>query len=246
MTFREILWNGFSGVEFEFLGLPATVIRPNVKPTGKWALKTEYKDAFPDTEIELLNRGFHVAFNQNFNRWAEWRDLERKAEFIKFVSEIFDLNEKCVLVGMSCGGMYAVKLAAICPERIEALYLDAPVMNLLSCPAGMGVGTDVLFDEFFSFTGISKVDLLSYRDNPIDKMDILLRADIPIVLVAGDSDVVVPYHENGEILEKYYKERGGRIKVHIKQDCGHHPHGLADAKIVATEIIEYCGFSENS
>ena len=70
-------------------GNHAEVIKPNCKPNGKWALKTEYHGAFPESEIELLNRGWHIAFNKNDNRWAEPRDLEREGNFIKFVSKKF-------------------------------------------------------------------------------------------------------------------------------------------------------------
>ena len=109
MNFEPIEWNGFEGVSFTFEGNYAQVVKPKCKPNGKWALKTEYVHAFPDTEIELLNRGWHIAYNQNDNRWAENPDLERKGHFIKFVSEQFNLDKKCALVGMSCGGLYAVK-----------------------------------------------------------------------------------------------------------------------------------------
>jgi pimeloyl-ACP methyl ester carboxylesterase len=236
---KEIAWYGFNGLEFDFDGKMAIIIKPNVKPNNKWLLKTEYFGAFPGLEIELLKRGWHLAFNQNDNRWAEETDLVRKANFVNFVSKEFGLDEKCVPVGMSCGGLYAVKLASMIPQKIQALYLDAPVMNLLSCPFGLGNKTDkgVTGEEYTSCTGRTKSQMLSYRDHPIDKMPILLKHDIPIVLVAGDSDVVVPYEENGQILEQYYKDNGGRIDVFVKKGCDHHPHGLEDTALLA-DIIE--------
>ncbi len=238
-TFQEIEWRGFKGYEFEFEGLPAKLIKPNCKPNGKWLLKSEYFDAFPETEIELLNRGWHLAYNQNHNRWAEDVDLERKSKFLQYIPETFGLSKKCVLVGMSCGGLYSVKLAALNPERIQGIYLDAPVMNLLSCPFGFGLKTDttVTVEEYFACTGRTQSEMLSYREHPIDKMPILLQNRLPIVLVAGDSDIVVPYEENGALLEKYYKENGGEIKVYIKKGCGHHPHGLEKPCAIA-DIIE--------
>lgn len=232
MQMNKIEWAGFSGVEFEFLGLPAKVISPNCEPNGKWAIKTEYFDAFPDTEKELLNRGWHIAYNQNENRWAEPEDIRRKGEFIKFVSEEFGLDKKCAVVGMSCGGLYGARLACAYPELISVLYLDAPVLNLLSCPGALGLGT-FSYEEYFQATGRTISEMLSYREHPIDKMDILLKNNIPIVLVSGDSDKTVPYCENGAILEKYYRENGGTIEVHIKNGCDHHPHGLEDVSIVA-------------
>lgn len=229
-------FHGFEGVAFTFEGNNAKLVKPHGKPNGKWALKTEYFDAFPETEIELLKRGWHIAYNENDNRWAEARDLERKGAFIRFVSKTFALDEKCALVGMSCGGLYAVKTAALFPELITALYLDAPVMNFLSCPFGVTRKNDVVNmpEEYIRCTGRTLIDMLSYREHPIDKMHVLLQNRLPIILVSGDSDTVVPYDENGAVLEKYYKENGGVIEVYIKAGGDHHPHGLPDcSKIVA-------------
>lgn len=237
VKYTEIKWNEFYGVEFVFQGNIAKVIKPNVAPNGKWALKTEYFGAFPNVEIELLNRGFHIAYQQNDNRWAGEKDLARKADFIKFVSSEFSLESRCTMVGMSCGGMYAVLLASRCPELVDVLYLDAPVMNLLSCPCDMGIAIGGLYEEFYKYTGKTKSEMLSYRNHPIDHIPVLLKNDIPVVMVAGDSDRIVPYTENGALLTEYYKEHGGRIRVFIKEGCDHHPHGFENGNIIADEII---------
>ncbi len=239
MDTTAIKWNGFDGVSFTFEGNYAHVIKPNCKPNGKWALKTEYVDAFPNTEIELLNRGWHIAYNKNDNRWAENPDLLRKGNFIKFVSKQFNLDEKCTMIGMSCGGLYAVKTTALFPELVSMLYLDAPVLNLLSCPCTMGNAKEDLYPEYYEITGRTKSQMLSYRDHPIDKMDILLKHDIPILLVCGDSDETVPYEENGMVLKNYYENNNGVIVTILKKDCGHHPHGLEDAKVSADIIEEF-------
>ena len=84
-------------------------------------------------------------------------------------------------------------------------------------------------------TGLTLEKLISYRENPIDKMHLILKANIPVIMVYGDSDVIVPYDENGAIFEKYYRENGGIIEVIGKKGCGHHPHGLSDH----TPLIEF-------
>lgn len=247
MSFEAVEWSQFEGFacdEFEFMGLTAKVVKPNVEPNGKWALKTEYFGSFPTLEIELLNRGWHIAYNANYNRWAEPEDLKRKGEFIPYVAAKYGLNEKCAVVGLSCGGLFGVKLTALYPERISGLYLDAPVLNLLSCPAGMGVATgamEALTKEYVKCTGRTVSELISYRDHPIDKMDILLENKIPVILVAGDSDQTVPFCENGQILADYYQKNGGTIEVHVKKDCDHHPHGLEDPKIIADYMDAFGG-----
>jgi pimeloyl-ACP methyl ester carboxylesterase len=226
-------WNGFRRLDFTFDGKAAIVIFP-IKPNvnKSWLLKTEYFDAFPAVEIEMLKRGWHVAYVENNNRWCVGdADIDRKAAFAKYIIGEFGLFEKCVPVGMSCGGLIAVKFAAKYPHLISALYLDAPVMNYLSCPGG----NFELMKEFTGFTGMTASDLLSYSEHPIDKMHILLENQLPIILVYGDADDRVPYCENGALLEKYYKENGGVIVTVGKAGCGHHPHSLPDN----TPIIEF-------
>lgn len=237
-------WNGFEEYELEFEGMEASVVIPKVKVESPvLSVKTEYFNAFPETEIELLNRGFYVANIDNKNRWGVDDDLDRKARFIKFAIEKFNLAEKCVLVGMSCGGLIAIKFAAKYPELVSCMYLDAPVLNYMSCPCGFGKGNSLAEnnEEIFDALGISTIgELMAYREMPIDKLPQLVKSRIPVVLVAGDSDTVVPFDENGIFLEKAYKENGIDIEVYIKSGCDHHPHGLENPTPIVEFITNHC------
>ncbi len=238
METTKSLYNGFERLDFKFEDREAILILPEEgTKCGKWLLKTEYFDAFQNFEMEMVKRGWCVAYIKNITRWCLEEDLDLKARFADFLSKEFGLYKKCVPVGMSCGGLIGTKFAAKYPEYVSCLYLDAPVLNLLSCPAGLGEANHEydFMSEFYNATGITLSQLLSYREHPIDKMHLLLENNIPIMLVVGDSDPVVPYHENGAVLEKYYKENGGCIEVIIKPGCEHHPHGLDDN----TPIIDF-------
>ena len=225
----ESLWFGFRRLDFEFEGREAILVLPNEPNESKsWLLKTEYFTAFQSFELEMVKRGWHLAFIKNVTRWCLDEDLDLKARFAEYLSQNYGLKNKCLPVGMSCGGLIAVKLAARHPECVSALYLDAPVLNLLSCPAAVGREASPMLDEFTNATGITLSKLLSYREHPIDKMHLLLENNIPIFMVYGDSDDVVPYEENGALLEEYYKANDGVIKCIGKTGCGHHPHGLDD------------------
>lgn len=235
-------WNNFEADEFVFEGKKASVVKPKAKIFNPLIiLKTEYRDAFPETEIEFLNRGCHVAFIENDNRWGTDVDLDRKARFVKHVAERYGLSEKCVTVGMSCGGLTAIKFAAKYPELISCLYIDAPVVNYMSCPCGFGIGErtdDENFTEILSALGMKSIsELICYRETPQDKIPDLVKNCIPIVMVAGDSDVIVPYVENGILIERAYKEAGLPIDIFIKEGCNHHPHGLENPEITVDSIM---------
>ena len=151
---------------------------------------------------------------ENITRWGTDEDQDAKIYFSEFLSKEYGFASKCVPVGMSCGGLHAVNLAASHPECVSVLYLDAPVLNLLSCPAALGKAEfdENMWNEFLKDRAITLSELICYRQHPIDKIDILLKNNIPIIMVYGDSDTVVPYCENGAILEKYYKENGGTLQ----------------------------------
>ncbi len=237
MESTKSLWNGFTRLDFLFEGREAILILPKEEnKCNKWMLKTEYFDAFPQFEIDMVARGWHLAFIKNKTRWCLDEDLDLKARFADYLAEEFGLYEKCVPVGMSCGGLIGTKFTARYPQKVSCLYIDAPVLNLLSCPGGVGIGSQgISYKEMEDATGITMSELICYREHPIDKMPILLENKMPIIMVAGDSDDVVPYCENGAILEKFYRKNGGEIEVYIKPGCGHHPHGLEDP----TPIIDF-------
>ncbi len=230
MEYKETQWYGFPCKEFAFCGRQARLVSPNGAACdgNKWLLKTEYFSAFPTLERAMLERGYHVAYVQNKTRWHHPSDDTVKNDFCQFLHDEFGLSEKCMPVGMSCGGLQAVYFAAKYPNRVTALYLDAPVLNFLSCPAGIGEAGDDMFEEFVNATGITLPELINYRNHPIDNAKTLLENNIPIFLVAGDSDNVVPFSENGKILYDFYKSGGGSIELILKKGCGHHPHSLED------------------
>ena len=241
MDYTVTDFHGFECRELTLDGRAVKIVLPKERdPLGRWLMKTEYFGAFPNLEIEMLKRGFHVAYIKNITRWMVPSDIEAKETLVRYLVSEYGLSEKCVPVGMGCGGLQAVYFAAAHPERIAALYLDAPVFNLLSCPAGIGKkGNNAMLEEMTAATGITLYDLINYRNHPIDKKEILLRAKIPVIMVYGDSDTVVPYDENGEVFEKYYREMGGEIQTFGKQGCGHHPHGLEDPTPISDFILAH-------
>lgn len=242
---REI-WNGFRCETGVFEGKKFNLVYPaEGTDLGRLAVKTEYWGAFPEAaEIDLLKQGFHLCYIKNSNRWGIDEDIDRKARFIQTVTTKLGLNSKVVCIGMSCGGLIAIKLAAKYPELISCLYLDAPVLNYMSCPCGFGdaepVDEGAGIAEILNALGMTSLSqLICYRDMPLDKIPELLKNRIPVVMVAGEKDRTVPYHENGAYLEKAYQSLNIDHAVFLKPECDHHPHGLKDNQEVIQFILSH-------
>ena len=243
MVYLESTWNGFKRLDFILNGRQAILIVPDKAVEGKkWLLKTEYFDAFPNFEIEMVRRGYHLAYIKNESGWHKPKDSEAKAKLADFLHEEFGLHEKCMPVGMSCGGLQAMYFTGHYPEKVAALYLDAPVINLLSCPCAVGrdvslkqVSFDRMYQGMIAAHGMMVHDMLNYRNHPYDHAPAIIKHNIPVILVSGDADYVVPYEENGKALKEYLLAHGGNYTEVIKPGGDHHPHGLEDP----TPIVEF-------
>ncbi len=237
---QDTKWYGYRRMDFTFEGREAIMVFPEGGGNGQWICKIEYFDAFQDLERDLVARGYHLAFLKNDNRWASADVIARRARFVDYVADTFGLERRFAAIGMSCGGLLAVKFAAYHPDKVSVLYLDAPVMNFLSCPMGFGQGEPLGeqgagWQELQAAYGFSLAELLAYREHPIDLIPRLVAARIPVALVYGDSDRIVPYEENGAWLERAYRAAGVPLFVQGKIGCDHHPHGLHDR----TALIDF-------
>ena len=237
-------WHGFECTEFEFEGRDASIVFPKKADEKKnWTLKTEYKEAFPETEIALLENGFHAAYLQNTSRFATKEDCDAKARFVKYISEKYGLRSKCVLIGMSCGGAHAVNFGGFYPQCVLGMFIDAPVLNFCSFPGKIGAGYEEIWENEFvkAYPGITRAKLLNFENHPMNKIDVLKEHKIPVLMVYGTEDLTVLYNENGKIMEEEYRDAPELLTV-IPRICqGHHPHGIpSDPQKICDYILKWC------
>ena len=233
-------WHGYEMTRFTFEDRDAILVSPKeTRPGAPWALKTEYWGAFPDVELQLLARGFHVAYVKNKNRWATREECAAKARFARFVSETYNLSSKCVPVGMSCGGAYAVKFAGLYPELVQCMFIDAPVLNFCSIPGKTGnpVYESMWNNEFVkAYPGIQRWQLPGSNEHPICQTDSIIANKIPVILVYGTEDQTVLYPENGKLLEDAFA--GTDLLTVIPVGArGHHPHGIISDNHLIVDFI---------
>lgn len=215
-----------------------TVIKP-ANANGNWVWRTEFLGIYDYADRALKNLGWTIAYYKVSNMYGNDESVELLKQFHDYVTAEFGLNAKADVFGFSRGGLYAVNYALKYPSDVSTLYLDAPVLNLWSWPAGLGTGAGdaSCWNEVKKMYGVDEETVKTHTGNPILHTDELISTEIPVILVAGDSDKTVPYSENGALLKKAYDDAGAsaNIKVIIKEGVDHHPHSLEDP----TEIVNF-------
>lgn len=234
------MWNNFKKEDFVFAERNAVIIYPSAEPCGKMILKTEYLDAFPNFDVAMLEKGYYVINIEHGSRWAPDEEINIMADFVLYCAEKLGANKRCILEGMSCGGLQAARFAELYPELTAVMYLDAPVLNILSM---VGLGecakdhVESFWREIVATYGVNKSTIVNFRKSPIDNMQPPVDNKIPVIMLYGNCDKIVVYEENGKVLENFYKENGGVIKVISKSMVGHHPHCLENPSLIV-EFVE--------
>ncbi len=238
------LWHGFKRHNFVVDGCPAWVVEPETPlPGNPWSWCLQFPDDFTErcAAPALLAKGFHHAHIQVGNTFGCPAAVKHFNAFYEFLTGK-GLAPKAVLIGLSRGGLYAYRWASENPEKTAVIYADAPVCDFKSWPAGKGKGDGSPEDwaACISCYGFKdEAEALAYPGNPIDTLEPLARAGVPLIHVVGDVDTAVPWLENTAIVEARYPKLGGEITVIHKPDCGHHPHGLDDPAPVVDFILRH-------
>jgi pimeloyl-ACP methyl ester carboxylesterase len=234
-------WNGFERLDFEVAGKAALLIKPKIPAAGHpWIWRTEFFGHEPQCDIALLGTGWHVAYFKVSDMYGAPASIDLMAQFHDDVVRIYGLNPRAVLEGFSRGGLYAVNFAATHPDKTAALYLDAPVLDIRSWPGGRGKGKGSAknWAEALAAYGLTEETVSDFKGNPLDRLEPIAQARIPILSICGDADQIVPFAENTKLLEERYRALGGKIEVIAKAGVDHHPHSLKDPQPIVNFLLK--------
>ena len=237
-----ILWHGFRKLNFSVDGRDCLLVFPAAPAAGKpWIWRTEFFGHEPQGDLALLSNGWHVAYIDVQNMYGAPVALDHMDRFYEHLTRQFQLASKPVLEGFSRGGLFAFNWAARHPDRVACLYVDAPVCDFKSWPAGWGRGKGSTNDwaRCKNVYGLDDKSARGYKLNPVDNLAPLAQAKIQILSVCGDADEVVPMPENTLLVKERYEKLGGEIKVITKPGVGHHPHSLRDPQPIVDFILRH-------
>lgn len=141
-------------------------------------------------------------------------------------------SPKPILLGQSRGGVMTLAWAMRHPDKVRAWVGIYPVCNLASWP--LKNSKAVTLADF----ALPEAELVAKLKefNPVDNLQGLLANKVPMFVVHGDSDVVVPYADNTKLIKDRYEAGGGKITVKLVPGEG---HKVGPAFFECQELVDF-------
>ena len=235
-------WNGFGRYDFQCDSRKCIVVVPGAAAQGlPWIWRARFFGHQPQTDIALLERGFHLVYMDVAGLYGSPRAVAHWNVFYKYLTKEHGFAKKPALEGMSRGGFIIYNWAAQNPDKVACIYGDAPVCDFKSWPGGKGAGKGSPADwqRCIKAYNLSEDRALNFKHNPIDNLKPLAEHNVGLLNICGAADKVVPIDENTNILRERYKALGGNITVMAKPGIGHHPHSFKDPTLIANFILKH-------
>lgn len=98
------------------------VVPKQPAPGNPWSWQGCYWDHEPQAEVELLRRGFHIAFitPDPGKQWDAW---------YAYLTEEHGLSKKPAFIGMSKGGVNEYDWTTANPGKVSCIYADNPAIR---------------------------------------------------------------------------------------------------------------------
>ncbi len=226
-------WKGFDRYDFVFFpkeqkvgmpgesadggGLSARIVVPKVAlPGNPWVWRARFPDWHTEMDSILLCEGFYIAYINTNNQYGSPAAVASWNQFYEYLVNQHQLSRKVALEGVSRGGLFIYNWAKQNPEKVSCIYAEAPVCDFKSWPGGFGKGQGSAADwerlkQEYGFA--SDEEALSYANNPLDNLEQLALAKVPVMHMLGLKDEVVPPEENTFLFIDRYVKLGGPATV---------------------------------
>lgn len=236
-------WNGYQKQSFVMDGIPCFVVVPKTSAPGKpWVWRTSFPDYHPEVDIELLKQGCHIAYIDVVGMLGSDPALELMDKFYLLVLKQWGLSKKAAMEGVSRGGLHAYRYAARHPDRVACIYADVPVMTIASWPLKRADAKGELAEALKYYGFKSEDELKAYRGNPIDILEPIAKAKIPLRHVISLNDKVVPPEENTLEAQRRLEKLNWSIEiVSVKEGnaCDGHQFPLPEVPETARFIMKH-------
>jgi hypothetical protein len=102
------------------------VVPKQAAPGNPWSWRGVYWNHQPQAEVELLKRGFHIAYisvdptPRSLMEWDAW---------YAYLTNQYGLSKKPAFVGMSRGGEFEYRWGTANPDKVSCIYADNSGMD---------------------------------------------------------------------------------------------------------------------
>ena len=169
----------------------APVLGTNPSPNTGWMLR------------QLIDSGFYVAGVNVGESQGNPAGRKGYSKFYDRVVKEFKLEPKARLLGQSRGGLMVYNWAVENSDKVQCIAGIYAVCDLRSYPklpnAAKAYGM-----------ALAEMEKALPQHNPVDRLEPLAKAKIPILLVHGDADKAVPLETNSQALHDRYRCSAGR------------------------------------
>lgn len=116
---------------------------------------------------------------------------------------------KPCLFGRSRGGLWVSSWAIRHPDKVAGIIAIYPVFDLTTYPG---------LERAAPAYGLTAQDLAQELSkwNPIARADVLANAKIPMAIIHGDVDTVVPLEPNSQTMARIYSDAGVASLMHLE------------------------------
>jgi lysophospholipase L1-like esterase len=234
-------FHGYESADFKFNGRDCKIVRPKWSAKDHpWVWRARFWGHEPQTDIALLERGYHIVYCDVAELFGNKEAVSLWNDYYALLTKN-GLAKKAVLEGMSRGAVYVFNWAAVNPGKIKVVYVDNPVLDLKTWPAGLGKVpvSKTEFEQFKKdFNLNTDPQVQQFNGSPIDKVREIVSGKYPILILCADADEAVPPEENTYLFEKKVRELKGNITVIHKPGFKHHPHSLPNPTPIVDFILK--------
>lgn len=215
-------------------GTVGFVITPssNVDPARRWVWIVPLWLALPSAHgnyvarsyvEELLDAGFHVAGFDVGTSLGSPKAAELCHQFHEHVVQVYDLQPKVRMMAVSNGGLIAYGYASRYPQEVDRIFAIYPAMDFRSWPGfERVVGAGAITPRGLSYELTPELMTEKIQQfNPIDNLEPLAQANIPLLHIHGDADTLVPLNPNSTMTVDRYRALGGTIELKVMPGSVH-------------------------
>ncbi|WP_197442370.1 alpha/beta hydrolase family protein [Lignipirellula cremea] len=212
------------GESFQVEGRPAFVLLPPAEKRQNpqpWIFYAPTLPAYPDIHEkwmheQFLAAGIAVAGIDAGEAYGSPDGQKLMTALHKELTEKRGFAARPCLLGRSRGGLWVSSWAIAHPNQVAGIAGIYPVFDLRAYPG--------LARAAFAY-GMTTQELESNlrEQNPIARIDVLAKARIPVFIIHGDADTVVPLKENSAALAERYRlaDASEAVQLVIAKGQGH-------------------------